>query len=188
MGFLSPLDYLKYHISYLWIKLEDLNERDLSHEEVWNILRWSWVGFLGWEMRMKYFRKRLVALVKKEKSGKSRVWKSQRKKKIRWRTKKSLISYRRNTKNNNKIFVCFFFFFFNFISFFKMFLILGLILREMEKHLEEHQSPGEEIQILLNSFTPEYTKFHTYTWLISLHHKHDTVNTQIIWWTICLEV
>ena len=63
-----------------WI-LEDLNERDLSHEEVWNILRWSWVGFLGWEMRMKYFRKRLVALVKKGKSGKSRVWKSQRKKK-----------------------------------------------------------------------------------------------------------
>ena len=90
-----------------------------------------------------------------------------KKKKIRWRTKKSLISIEETQRIITKSLFAFFFFFFNFISFFKMFLILGLILREMEKHLEEHQSPGEEIQILLNSFAPEYSNF-THTLSLSL--------------------
>ena len=47
-----------------------------------------------------------------------------------------------------------------------MFLILGLILIDMEKNLEEHQSPGEEIQILLNSFTLIYTR------VLKISHIH----------------
>ena len=43
--------------------------------------------------------------------------KGKKKKKFGWRTKKSLINYQRNTKNNNKIFVCLFACFLIFIVF-----------------------------------------------------------------------